>query len=60
LTARRLVFEYEQGLVTKRTYTSPDVPLSDIQDVVAEMPRLGISPMNKLAITAKRVAEVLE
>ena len=54
LTDRRLIFEYEQGFVTKRTYVSMDVPLSDIQNATTEMPRFGIGPMNKLVIATKR------
>ena len=54
LTDRRLFFEYEQGLVTKRTYVSMDMPLSDIQNVMTEMPRFGIGPMSKLVIGTKR------
>ena len=54
LTDKRLFFEYEQGIVTKRTYVSMDMPLGDIQNVATEMPRFGIGPMNKLVIATKR------
>ena len=54
LTDKRLFFEYEQGLVTKRTYVSLNMPISDIQNAMAEMPRFGIGPMNKLVIATKR------
>lgn len=36
LTNRRLIFEHESGLLTKRTYTSLDLLLQDIANVTVE------------------------
>ena len=55
LTNRRLLFEYEEGLITKHTYVSLDVPLSKIENAMMEKPRFGLGPMvDRLVITTKR------
>ncbi|MCP8316297.1 MAG: hypothetical protein H3Z52_06460 [archaeon] len=54
LSTKRLIFEYEKGLITKRTYTAFEIPLSEIEDVKIEQPRYGFDLLKKLVISTKR------
>lgn len=55
LTNNRVLFEYEKGLLTKRTYVSLDIPLVNVESVVVERPRFGLGPLaTNLIITTKR------
>jgi hypothetical protein len=55
LTNRRIFFEYEKGLITKSTYVSLDIPLSNVESVIVERPRFGLGPLAiNLVITTKR------
>jgi len=55
LTNKRILFEYEKGLVTKSTYVSLDIPLSAVESVAVERPRFGLAALvTNLIITTKR------
>ena len=56
LTNQRMVFEYEQGLVTKRTYVSLDLPLDAIQNATTQKTVISIGSMGKLVITTSRAS----
>ncbi|MGA1975008.1 MAG: hypothetical protein ABSG92_05170 [Conexivisphaerales archaeon] len=55
LTNRRILFEYEKGLITKGTYVSLDIPLPTVENVIVERPRFGLGPLaTNLIIATKR------
>jgi hypothetical protein len=55
LTNKRILFEYEKGLITRSTYISLDLPLPNIKSVAVERPRFGLAALvTNLIITTKR------
>jgi len=56
LTNQRLMFEYEQGHVSKKTYVSLDLPLPSIQNATTEKPVISFGTMGKLVITTANSA----
>ena len=55
LTNKRVLFEYEKGVITKSTYVSLDIPLPNVESVVVERPRFGLAALvTNLVITTKR------
>jgi hypothetical protein len=55
VTNRRLFFEYIKGFPVSRTYTSLDIPLDNITNVIAEKPIISFASVGeKIVITTRR------